>query len=467
MKKICPVIIIILSAVLFISPSEMRMEAMGAKSAIGHYVVPDDWCDTFYINPCFSVFVDKRLINAYSFLSFSKEIQGRWRDTDPGINTFSSIEENYDIKSLNNYGMIIPLKKFKLGFKFQFDTLNFNSNNNYDSVPEEISKNWEHNIILRPEILFAWDITPSFSFGFNIKNNSFIYNDIGYKVDNNFDISGNTSMPVKFDITQSFGFLIKNKKNLISLTIPFSFGYHDINFDFSMDDTHTTDYEKYSKSNYIKIYKTGIKFLEDIYITEKTSFRIQVNTSFELEDNYRVYNSYYSSNSTKPEKYSYLKNITVPVSMAFSVYHKINDIVLLFYGFDIFDSFLTNIYSNVSYTDDYEYGLFENDNKIGLFIGGEFNVLKWLTVRIGLTSLIFNHTFYDQAEPYSTNYRQFSFPLRTNLTAGLAFKPAESFTIEINSGFLYSDIKSENEVIGNPNRNYIIFSGAVGFVFRF
>ena len=127
--------------------------------------------------------------------------------------------------------------------------------------------------------------------------------------------------------------------------------------------------------------------------------------------------------------------------MHISVNNKINEKVLIFYGLDA--EFLLS----------YEYEAEENGLNLhekykhigaGAFIGGEFNLLKWMTLRAGIKSYIFTISdyYFEEAE-ISYNANQKSFIQNTDISAGLSIIPDNSVEIEINTNFLNINFNNE------------------------
>ena len=54
MKKIFFIISLLLILSIILDATELRLNGMSGISKSGLFVVPDTWCDSFYVNPAYS-----------------------------------------------------------------------------------------------------------------------------------------------------------------------------------------------------------------------------------------------------------------------------------------------------------------------------------------------------------------------------------------------------------------------------
>ncbi len=137
---------------------------------------------------------------------------------------------------------------------------------------------------------------------------------------------------------------------------------------------------------------------------------------------------------------------------------------MFFYGFDL------KLQPNFEYEKD-TYDLYEKYLNVstGIFLGGEFEITKWFTLRVCTRTIIIDYTSYLLFERYNS-YPYFytpyysSYSLGTsNITIGFMFKPSKAYMIEINTSLLNINFYSNSSKYYDENFEYINNSKTLSF----
>lgn len=493
-KKVLIFIAITTLNLIILNSSELRLRGMSGISPNGLFVVQDSWCDSFFVNPAYAPENRFLLINLYNNINIM--IDKKREDGDHDTNSIDNSSINFTLYE----GMLIPIKNFSFGFDFSFLGNYLNNKNEYsyyyhyyysyypyyDSFTDyDNGISITNQYYLKSKILFSWNINKFVNIGFDIGIKSSLFDSIYSGYDNNdtrVDVIDKyyDSKPINLTASTTFGLLFKNDKIKFSLSIPVNLTYYTLEWLKINDSAFPYDSNKYdrdksyytekltSDSNYI--FEIGLRTSLDIDASKKIMLRIpfQINFSYQnalMPDEIMIRNNYF-------------KEYYFEIKSGFSINNRINEKVLLFYGFDTNYS-ITNSYryrsDKISSNDDqnYYYYFIEPNFKFGLFIGGEFNVLKWLDIRSGINFNFFNYdhslTYHirDEDEKYDIDLA-----VDTSITSGITFKPSNNFSIELNTNFYinrfnFSKASSYYSVIDrSKDERSSTFTFDVGFVIK-
>ena len=258
--KIILITFIFLFLNFFIHTSELRLKAMAGISNLGLYVVPDIWCDSFFVNPAYAPENKNNLINIFSnaYLSFYDSDKVFKSD----ITDYHNSNIGLNLRTNSDFGMIIPLKKFSLGFNLKFHT---DYNKYKDLIDGDLYE--ANRFDLYSDLLFSWKINKFVNLGFILGVNTLLYN-------NDKSIhDGAVYDPIEktiFDIdcSNNFGIHFKRNKLNFSLSFPISFRYYQW-YPYEAYDEAVNDWE-YRKDVFFGSSK--IKAVSDINVSKKTRY---------------------------------------------------------------------------------------------------------------------------------------------------------------------------------------------------
>jgi hypothetical protein len=478
--------------------TESRLLGMGGISYLNFIVVPDIWCDTFFVNPAYasdnSGDFDKFYLNNYLSIYINPSENKK---------TVSS-DSNYDNKYFNliandNSGMLIQIKRMVLGFQFGFNTSYYKADRENYYKPDKTSDITENQVYnLNGSLLFSFFINEKFNFGFNAGVNAKIYdvNTENYEQKNtttgviSSSTKTNSKVPININGTINIGFINKFDNLTLSYSFPVFVVYNQTyNGDFY--NKTIDDWEKRVDFIYGGI-RSNLVF--DIQITKIFSLRIPIYIGFTIKNITRQYNANRSifTNLKGNEQY-YVNQFGIPVSGALSINNKINEKVLLDYGFDFrTTSLIGNGFSN-EYNKNSNIEAFNINLDIGTFVGGEFNISQWFTLRTGFESYLFNFSYISyknidrlaisslgnfpqytvssysksKTEIFNINDNTFSFLSNMSVYCGVSFNPIKWFSLELTSSlysYMYNRATNESNVDDQSFSFVINFS--LGTVFK-
>ena len=285
-KKLFFMMLLVLILSSFLNASELRLNGMSGISKSGLYIVPDEWCDSFFINPAYLSITEKLFINANT--KFNAEWATYKNDSFDSDNDRES--SRLSLNPLNNFGMLVPINLFSFGFNINLYSSAYSYLDDYLNIYGD--GDYSNSLYLTGDLLFSWEINKYLSLGVKhqIKSKLFYSN----KDVDNGKVMDKTKVPVDFETNNNFGVLIKNKKIQASISIPFNFNYSEIDF---FDYYHTIDNNYfdlfyYINNQYIKYsykYRTGLNTLFDINVSEKILFRVPVEIGIEITNTKRLY----------------------------------------------------------------------------------------------------------------------------------------------------------------------------------
>ncbi len=486
---------LLLFVIFTINTSELRLRSMSGISSLGLYVVPDDWCDPFFVNPAYAPENNKLLINFYDkfYFNMSQEEYIQNIDNDPFEYSYKTSEKLIDFKNDFIYGMLIPINYFILGFNINFNSEYYKRAYERRNIEEDFDESDEdyfdsisllNYCNLSINSLFSWEIKENINIGFIVGVDSVLYKN-GERYSGSVSTNSNET-PLNIFWNTNFGLLFKKESLSVSISLPFTFNYFYETEHVNSYNMDIYQFEKYSGTVFLRT-------VFDISITDEIFFRIPVELGF----GYSVYSEKYSVDSSyEDDTYYYYKKYDIPIKCAFSVNNKINEKVLIFYGLDTqFEYYKEYLDVRTDDTDNLyseDYNSFELN--VGTFIGGEFNLLKWLDLRAGFNTILLKYSKYKKyntlglniynfdidildVEKYNIYKNSIQFLVNANISTGLAFKPKDYFTIELAANFLIftpeiSDEESEfsynMDIIETENRNLFNFTFGfdLGFVFK-
>jgi hypothetical protein len=460
-NNILILVFVLITSKMIIFSSQLRISALSGIGNYGSILVPDLWCDSFFVNPAYAGDCEKSILNidnGFNFINKSLVLYQSFGILKPGK---------------NNSVFGFKISNIPLAMRFREYDIIGSYNSIYSASFDEVFPFYAD-----CDFLKAWKINNDLSLGFNIGLFTKSVKNIAVYIGPTF-----AEAQFTFGLLNNYGYLI----NSLSFPLKIAYSYK-----------YNIYYGYYYSNNYWMTDRNNLSINPEINenldfkCTKDFSIRIPISIGL----NYEIRNDSYSfsdrSFTSENEKYFY-NNFEVYFKTALSFINKIDDKAMIFYGFETLA--LKNFYSyntNPSIRALHSPELF--NFKISTFFGTEIYAYNnYLTVRLGINSQIFMIKYEELPDIGVVLDKNEYLQLSSNiiLKSGVSINPNDLMSIEFNTNFsisffrvagqsiYYYNYNEENfnandEILGNsniymsPDAPASIFSQEIyGFGFQF
>lgn len=438
---------------------------------------PDYWCDSFNNNPAYSTLYKDLMINVFTNVSVDPMFYSNKEKS--GSASSDGDRDSLDMELTAALGMIIPIQDFRLGFNLEFDAdlSREERKSSYSGSSDSTLKILEDKsgYFLKGEVLlanrFKGKLKDRLSFGYKGGINTLLYqNDTNINHNSSStdqDESRKDSMFIETD--HNPGIIFQTEKCNFSFSLPVYGSYLKREYKKEVEGETVIESEDMIYNG-----KVLLNWTADIKASEKVSIRLPFSTGFHWIGYNCVYLDVY--NDTYDYDFDYDLNgytlerkpyytYSVPVNTGMSITHAVTEKVKLTGAFSLSG---LGRFTNFEYTiravesNDYIRELY---GYADLCLAGEFKVSKWLTIRGGVSTSLFqlevfreynrtNNKGEIESEPIDNNTSyEVKVPFATTISGCFEIKPVKSVAIELESDFFTTGIEFSRLSGSSSNNN--------------